>query len=315
MGMRQVVLRFSCLLFALAVSTAGLPFMPQSSSAIAATRESDALVAAWLLPETIDQRSGQAVTWCVQAAFAVSNWSRTLTGTLNWGSNGASGYRATPRDRLRVNYSDGRSLDYIISDIQGYPNEGPDAFLKNDYKINCRVIEKAAATDLTVNVTQSGGATRTATTGSMMIGSTPYRMDAQISRTTYFDSSSGSAEYNNETVLQGSVRSSDFNLLMDETSSFVLMSYDGETASHLNRTSNSQWSVAGKNYGFVNASFHRSDKNGRPAHMDTEWGADGDIRRNNQRWGTLASQVNGRSFEVWGVFADGSLVLESIRIQ
>jgi hypothetical protein len=299
------------LFLSLPINMAGQPLLARRSAAVATSPESEAIVAAWSLPSLINEQSTQMITWCVQAAFEVSQWSRTLTGTLTWSSAGAVTYRPMPRDRLRVNYANGRTVDFVISEIQGYPNEGPDELLNRDYRISCRAFEKGMA-DLTMHATRTGRVTGVATIGSVVFAGISYGVNAQIKRDTYFESSSGGAEYRNETVLQGSITGSSFDLTLDDKFLFQLVSFEGRSASGSRRITNSQWRLATQRYAFEKGIFARSDTNGRPAHVNTEWGVAGGIQRNNQRWGALTSRLNGNFFEVWATLPNGEIKLAAI---
>jgi len=275
--------------------------------------ESDAVIVAWSLPSLISERSTQTATWCVNAAYTASRWSRRAIGTLTWSSAGTVSYLPTPTNRLRVNYANGRTIDFEITTLQGYFNEGPDEFLKNNYQLSCRGIEKDQ-TDLTMNVTRTNRTTASTATGTIVYAGSTYQVNVQEESNTFFDSDSGGAEYRTNTIQQGTVIGSDFELTINENLSFQLMSYQGESASHSYRSTNNQWRVAGQRYAFENGVFARSYTNGRPAHLDTEWQATGVIRRNNQRWSVLSSRESNSFFEVWATLPNGSIQLVAIRI-
>jgi len=313
--MKQKWIRLTILLLLLTLQGALIPARlaaaPRLARATAAERA--ALIAAWVLPGMLYESGNQVIQGCVSAGFAASQQSRDLTGTLTYDASGAVTYAPTPHDRLRVVAADGTQIDFNLLAVQGDTSSDAQGFLTGTYQLTCRVRADGHG-ELTIEAEQTRDSLLTRTlratmTGNMIWAGETYTVDAESSSEIYFESSFGGSEYREQTHLKGTITGAEFTLTLADAFAGQQVTFEDESASAYQRTTNGQWQLAGRRYAFVNGYLNRSFQDGQPARVEMEWIATGAIRRDNQRWGEMRSRGAGDFFEAWAVLPEEEVPL------
>ncbi len=220
----------------------------------------------------LDNTVVSSINLLTEAAFFLNRLGVDGVGTIQQTSTSFS-YSATPNDRLRILLNGGVQVDYIISLIRGDFGFDTNFFLLNEHQMEYQVVV-ADVMDLSV-----------------VMSRVP---NTSISKTT----------------VSGSVKTSDFDLQVNETIDFV----SGQTIFVTNESDNN-WTVDGSQYSF-DGSIRRAFKCGRPSNIETDWTANGNLSEDGIQIGQLAIDID-NSNNLLNVIANqqsGSIALESYRL-
>lgn len=227
----------------------------------------------------------------IMATQATGGPELTVTGTLTQAADGNVSYSATPGDRLRLVFSNGASVEYIISALQGdFEAPSVEEFLRRPHIFSYRVITPNG-TDVTISLERSGsssaGAYQNSMQGILVSEETNYTVNLLTSG--QFSNSVGNAvDYKSEEQVQGTVTSAGFSATVNEQTTFRYFQF--ENAIEVNtRSINNSWKVGNDSYSLTNGFIKRNFFNGKPSEFDL-WRAEGTLTRGGVAVGGIGSE-------------------------
>lgn len=213
------------------------------------------------------------------------------TGTLT--QNGqAFTYSASPNDRLRIVWSDGPPTDYIITAFDGDFTVEPDSFLLRDHVVKFRAIREGLA-DVEVSSEEQSGRRAAAITGTLVHEGVTYTANLSEVGTSVsdIDSSIGAAEYESETLMEGTISADNgFEQTVREYFRFKMTN----SVTNDDRRAESQWVVNGKTYTLEGLRIRFEEYDGWPNPTDY-WIVEGNVYED----GVLIGQAGYDYNDLW----------------
>ncbi len=270
------------------------------------------------IPQQTYQGGEDAVSLGTQAVFLASelNGGQTLitTGTLTQTGNTFT-YSATPTDRLRVVFTNGSTMEFIISAMNGDFSGDEDWFLQNDHQFVLQVIIPGSM-DVQISTVFSGGSLQNTLNGTMTIEGVTYQANITEAGTVQFSINGSLAMFDRIEALTGSITGPDFSMTVNNHHWYYSIYNANDTSFAVNRTRdyNSTWNIGGVNYGAQNIRIKTALLNGWANDLNY-WEAYGTIVENGVVIGQVDWGINpsNNMAEVWIDYANERVVLEQHR--
>ena len=262
----------------------------------------DSVVASHNLGSVITTEGQSSANIAVEGVFMASQAAGlgepVTTGTLTQQGQGFA-YAGAPSDRLVVEFSDGTTIDFWIEEISGDSTSAA-AFLNNDHVLEYRVAVDGKI-DMTFESRRQGGALGAGAVGSYVYEDVEYDIDLAMAGTYYFESDSTGTHFRDEHRTTGSVTASGYDLDVDETWYFELVTSGGGSAQAASRTVSNSLQLGDDTFDWVDVATKKSFSNGKPSQIDTYWDATGDILRNGEAYGTYRLDLTEPDFIYFAV--------------
>ena len=252
--------------------------------------------------EAVEQETATLGLDAVVAATQLSGGSAlATTGTLTQAADGSFSYSASPADRLRIVFNTGATVEYIISALDGdFEAPSIEAFLRRPHVFVYRLLLQNG-TDLTVSLQRNQSAFQNALQGTLISEGVAYSVNL-VSEGTFSSSVGSAAEYEAESVIQGSVSSDAFSATVNERTYFKYFQF--ENAIEINeRSIANTWTVGSDQYALTDGFIKRNYFNGKPSEFDL-WRAEGTLTRNGAVIGGIGAEFTEFTVDVF-LLADG----------
>jgi PKD repeat protein len=252
--------------------------------------------------EAVEQETATLGLDAVVAATQLSGGSAlATTGTLTQAADGSFSYSASPADRLRIVFNTGATVEYIISALDGdFEAPSIEAFLRRPHVFVYRLLLQNG-TDLNVSLQRNQSAFQNVLQGTLVSEGVAYSVNL-VSEGTFSSSVGSAAEYEAESVIQGSVSSDAFSATVNERTYFKYFQF--ENAIEINeRSIANTWTVGSDQYALTDGFIKRNYFNGKPSEFDL-WRAEGTLTRNGAVIGGIGAEFTEFTVDVF-LLADG----------
>jgi hypothetical protein len=252
--------------------------------------------------------------------FAVSAASTSAGRLVTTGTFTQSGeswrYASEPTDRLILEFSNGQSIEYQFETIEGVDTSSAENFIASNHRLTYQVASAEYGT-LRIDSARSGQNRQVEIDGTLRFDELRYTIDLALVSWDYFENDSSGMEYQDEYVVSGTVSGEDYQLTVDETWSFLLVSSvdssseSTKTSSVSNATKimNSRLQAGGVDYQWNNCRIQKAFRDGKPGEMDY-WQGQGGLLRNGEQYGDCGWWETPYSVGFALYTAEGEIVLE-----
>ena len=262
----------------------------------------DSVMASHNLGSVITTEGQTSANIAVEGVFMASQSAGlgqvVTTGTLTQQGQ-AFAYVATPSDRLVVEFGDGTTIDFWIEEISGDSTSAA-AFLNNDHLLEYRVAVEGKI-DMTFESRRQGGSLGAGAVGSYVYEGAEYDVDLSMAGTYYFESDSTGTHFRDEHRTTGSVTGTGYDLDVDETWYFELVTSNGGSAQAASRTVSNSLQLGNDTFDWVDVATKKSFSNGKPSQVDTYWDATGEILRNGESYAAYRLDLSDPDFIYFAV--------------
>lgn len=225
------------------------------------------------------QLAAQAVEF---ATASVGSGELVTTGTVEQrGSQYA--YDPSPDDALVVVLEDAPRTTFRIHAMDG-DFSSASAFLAGDHELRFAVEVEAQMT-LEIGSVRRNGAFDTSAAGTILVEGLDLDVDVHARGTSTSEVDSTGSRFHSAFTTTGTVTGPAFDLVLDETWDFELVTAGDESAQSAVRTLANTLSTDGDDYDWVDVRTQKSYRDGRPSELDTFWTAQGQLLRNGQPFG------------------------------
>ena len=232
--------------------------------------------------------SNLAVDGVYFATRQSGNTQLVTTGSVTQNSNGQFSYSPEPSDLLRILFSDGLSLEYRFTSLQGdFSQPDGERFLRKDHLVSFRLVT-SEGTEVQVDLNRSNGNYQNTVRGTVVDTGIPYDLDTQTQGRVLSDFGQGSVSFESEEQTTGTISRAGFSATLDETFTYKLVVFD-KAAEDIRHTFNNTWIIDGDTFALSNATIFRTFSDGRPVEFDS-WLANGTLTRNGQAIGGFAQE-------------------------
>lgn len=232
--------------------------------------------------------SNLAVDGVYFATRQSGNTQLVTTGTVTQNSNGQFSYNPEPSDLLRVVFSDGLSLEYNFTSLQGdFSQPDGERFLRKDHAVSFRLMT-SEGTDVQVDLNRSNGNYQNTVRGTVVDAGIPYDLDTQTQGSILSDFGQGSVRFESQEQTTGTISRTGFLATLDETFSYKLVVFD-KAADDIRHTFNNTWTIGADQFELANATIFRTFSDGLPVEFDS-WLASGTLTRNGQAIGGFSQE-------------------------
>jgi hypothetical protein len=257
----------------------------------------DSVLASHNLGSVITTEGQTSANVAVEGVFTASQAAGTgqvvTTGTLTQQGQ-AFAYAPSPSDRLVVEFGDGTAIDFWIDEIAGDSTSAA-AFLNNDHEFQYRVAVDGKI-DMTFESRRQAGSLAAGAVGSYVHEGVDYDIDLSMAGAYDFESDSTGTYFRDEHRTTGSITASGYDLDVDETWYFELVTSDSGSAQAATRTVANSLQLGGDTFDWVDVATAKSFRNGKPSEIDTYWKARGEILRNGEQHGTYRLDLGAPAF-------------------
>jgi len=260
-----------------------------------ATPDADrSLHASHMLGSTLQAEAADSATLTTEAVWLASQSVGTgavvTTGTLTQSGQSVS-YAAQPNDRLVVELGDGNMVDIWVLAMDGDFSGSASNFRESNHDLQYRVAV-ADRIDMTFTSQRNGGNSASAAEGNVVLEGVTYDCNVQGTGTYYFEADTTGVHFLDDAQVQGRITGAGFDLDVDETWHFELVSTNDGSAQDARRTIDNSLDLGGTVFDFVDIEMQKAFKDGSPTEIDTYWNAQGTVLRNGSAYGQMRLDVD-----------------------
>lgn len=293
---------------------------PSSDSTLASA--ADGLRAAHAVPEAVRTEATTSANVLVNALFAATEQAGS-TVLVSHGTLQPMGdtwvWSAEPGDALIVEAPDARWVFNVEEAIASDPSS-PDAALAGDHRLRFRVrIDDRA--DLRISSVRSGTGREATVDGTLTVGGVAWNVEGlRLVGDDRFENDASGSAYESAEVLTGRGRSSGARFDLDERWHFELVTSTRPrgSAQTAQRVVNSDVTIAGSRYTWVDGTTRKAFRDGKPSDEDF-WTASGEVRRDGAPYGRYRMDIqsfgaDGAGFVLFFIDTpDGTIELERVQ--
>jgi hypothetical protein len=247
---------------------------------------------------------------CVGAVSLASqlqgNVQLITTGTLTETASGPS-YSPTPTDRLVLRYTNGVVTTYTITAMQGNFAGGVSGFLQSSHDFRFRVVSGDTLDMEFVSILNGCNATGTAR-GKFQEAGIGYNADLSVTGQYCGNTGGGYSDFTDDHTLTGTITSPGFALVVNQRRHYYSISSAQSFASTAQDWLNQKLTLGNDVYQWSNVTKKRSfsdleSSKTHPVHFDPaqnplEWGATGQVLKNDLPFGIYQYHYNPSSFHL-----------------
>ncbi len=264
-------------------------------------------------PQYMKSTGEEALALGAEAVWQASliNGGQTLitTGTLTQTAVNSDNftYSASPNDKLVVKFSNGTTVDFLISKMDGDFNSNSENFLQQPHEFQI-TMQISDGTDIEIYSYQNNGQKLGTLKGSVVYKNKTWQVDIDLQGTYSFDVGSGSS-YENEEQISGTLSSTDFSMTMNEYYHYQSI-YVDNFVENVERRSNSTWVQNNTTYALKDVVIRKAFFNSKPSELDSYWIVQGSLLENNVQIGQIISGTETGYLKIWMQLADENVLLE-----
>ena len=234
------------------------------------------------------ETSAQWATQAVEFATVTTGGSTLVTtGTVRQ-TGDQYVYEPAPADVLVVELEGTPRATFRIHTMTGDMSRAS-AFLGGDHEFLYDV-EVDGRMDITFGSARAGSTFETSAEGSMTLGGVELDIDVAAAGTHSSEVDTSGSHYENAFRTTGSVSGPGFDMAVDETWDFELITASGDgggSAQSAVRTVANSLDLGPNTYDWVGVRTQKSYRDGRPSSLDTFWTAEGEVLRDGEPYGRV----------------------------
>jgi hypothetical protein len=199
-------------------------------------------------------------------------------------------YAPEPKDRLRINFAAGPTVEYQFDSFRGdYSQPDGARFLRRDHDIGFR-FESSWGTNVVVRMQRAGRQYLNTVKGRVADGKSLYDVATQTKGTIVTDVGGSSAEYDSREQVEGTASAGDIAVSIREAFRYHLLVFEN-TIEDVQHDISNAWQIGTERYALPDGHIFRTFKNGAASELDS-WKARGVLTRNGQQAGGLSQRQN-----------------------
>lgn len=223
------------------------------------------------------------------------NTELVVTGTITQNGSGQFSYAAEPTDRLRVVFSDGLTLEYTFTVLQGdFSQPDGERFLREDHRAEYR-LTTSTGTDVQVILNSVNNQYVKSVAGQVVDEGITYTVNTTTQGQIISEFGGGSVRFESEEQTTGTIESDSFSVTLDESFRFVFVAVD-DAIQQSRKTMNNVWTIGGDRFELADAVIFRVFRDRFPTAL-TDWVATGQLTRNGQVIGGLSQEQTATSID------------------